>query len=443
MFVSTLLTSACVPPIVTAAKADENLTGKVKSSLRQAIAYLRSIATNGGYVGIYSVDLQDRFGEAFRQRAQATEIWIQPPGTPSLGEVFLRAYKITKDGESLKAAGDVGRALAWGQRIEGGWSYLVDVGHMVSGSPVQRHPRHDCTFDDNTSQAALSFLMKLDEISNKKWLSDSIELGLEFLLRSQFPNGAWPQWYRLQGGYRDYYTFNDRAINDCIRVLLEAHRYYGRARYFNGAKRGGQFIIASQLAQPQAGWAQQYSHDLKPAWARAFEPPGVCSWVTSDNIHTLVDLYRVTGDRRYLKPIPDAIDWLQRSKLAPGWWALLYEIGTNRPIYGDYDGKVHYTLGEISQERLSYGWQCRFGVVNAIQYYEAAKQQSSFSSYPQPPRLTADERRIRAKVLAPRVQEMIRQQDRRGRWIDDDGFIRTKTFVENMNQLCEYLEVTS
>lgn len=443
-FVGILLASSCVPMAATAAGADGRLTERVKSSLGQATSYLREISTKGGYVGIFSPDLEERFGEAFRQRAQATEIWVQPPGTPSVGEVFLRAYKATEDEQYLKAAGDVGRALAWGQRIEGGWSYLVDVGHLVYGAEVQRHPRHDCTFDDNTSQEALSFLMKLDTVSNKKWLYDSIQLGLDFVLRAQFPNGAWPQWYRLQGGYRDYYTFNDRAINDCIRVLVEAYRYYGTTRYLEGAKRGGEFIIASQLAKPQAGWAQQYSHDLKPAWARTYEPPGVCSWVTSDNIRTLVDLYLATGDRVYLQPIPDAIDWLQRSPIAPELWALLYEIGSNLPIYGDRDGQVHYTLEEISQERLIYGWQGKFGVQKAIQYYQEGQQKTPFlRKFPPEPQLAAEERRIRLKVLAPRVEQAIAKQDRRGRWIDDDGFIRIKTFVENMNQFCEYLELSA
>ncbi len=41
-------------------------------------------------------------------------------------------------------------------------------------------------------------------------------------------------------------------------------------------------------------------------------------------------------------------------------WARLYEIGTNRPVFGDRDGKVHYDVKEISEERRrGYAWYVR------------------------------------------------------------------------------------
>ena len=90
---------------------------------------------------------------------------------------------------------------------------------------------------------------------------------------------------------------------------------------------------------------------MEPAWARAFEPPSVCSSESACAIRVLLDLYRETGDRKYPAPIPAAIDWFNRSEIAPNTWARLYELGTNRPLYGDRDGKIHYTLEEISEER--------------------------------------------------------------------------------------------
>jgi len=45
---------------------------------------------------------------------------------------------------------------------------------------------------------------------------------------------------------------------------------------------------------------------------------------------------------------------------APGkgpLWARYYEIGTDRPIFGDRDRSVHDDVNEISQERRNgYGW---------------------------------------------------------------------------------------
>ena len=423
---------------------DEELVQHARAALQSATTYLLAISTNGGYAGIYSSDLSERYGEAFYEKAAATEIWVQPPGTPSVGEAFLAAYRVTEEKSYLLAAREAGRALAWGQREEGGWDHRVDVAHLeaVSKWPERRSGR--CTFDDDISQGALTFLMKLDEELDESWLDDSIKLALDFIIEAQFDNGAWPQWYPLRGGYHDYFTFNDDAINNCIRVMFEAHRRYGESKYLECALRGGDFIIASQLTEPQSGWAQQYSHDMKPAWARTFEPPGVCSRATAANIRTLFGLYQVTGERRYLRPIPDAIDWLESSRLGPNKWSRLYEVGTNRPIYGDRDSQVHYTLQEISEERrLGYGWQSDFGIPEAILSYKEFRENEPVRVPVEGNKQMSEHKRHkRATSMEPDVRQIISGLDNQGRWIDD-GYIRTATFVTNMNKLCAYLELAS
>ncbi len=350
--------------------AEESLTLQVKDAMKISTSFMRSISINGGYAGIYSLDLKTRYGEAIYEKAKLTEIWVQPPGTPSVGLCFLRAYHITGDSEYLDAAREVGRALAWGQMLEGGWDHRVDVSHLRPGSVMPERKSGRCAMDDNISQGALNFLFELDKDINEEWLSESIELGLKFILQSQFDNGAWPQWYPLRGGYHDYYTFNDNTINDCIKLMIKAHRFYGKDEYLNSVRRGGDFIILSQMPKPHAGWAQQYSHDLRPAWARKYEPPAVCSAVTARNIRTLIDIYLYTNEKKYLTPIPVAIEWLEKSKIGDNLWARMYEVGTNKPIYGDHDGKIHYTFEEISEERRrGYSWQSGFGVEGAIGYY--------------------------------------------------------------------------
>jgi len=38
-------------------------------------------------------------------------------------------------------------------------------------------------------------------------------------------------------------------------------------------------------------------------------------------------------------------------------WARYYEIGTDRPVFGDRDRSVHDAVNEISRERRNgYGW---------------------------------------------------------------------------------------
>ena len=418
------------------------LPKQAAGALARATAFLRSVATRGGYAGIYSADLKRRYGEAAYQPLKASRIWVQPPGTPTVGRTFLAAYRATNDREFLRAARDVGRALAWGQNANGGWPYVADVSALAPASTRPARAKRTSTFDDNTSQAALDFLMDLDQVLDEPWLDEAVTLALDFMLRSQFPNGAWPQRSPPGRGYGGHYTFNDNAVNDCIRVMCHAHRLYARKEHLQSVRRGGDFIIASQLPAPQAGWAQQYSHDMKPAWARSFEPPGACSAVTARNIRTLVDLHLYTRDAKYLAPIPAAIDWLGRSKLESGQWARLYELKTNRPIYGDRDGKVHYTLEEISKERRSgYSWRGSYSVPSAIRLYEEVKRLGADAYLARRDRkLPASRRRAAARSLEPRVRKVIAALDARGRWVDGDK-ITTARFVANAGLLCRYLEL--
>ena len=405
---------------------------QAEKALRKSCDYLLSISTCGGYDGRYSLDLKKRYGESFREEASETQIWVQPPGTPSVGECLLRAYRLTNDEKYLKGAESAAKALAWGQSSHGGWQHLADVATLIAGDKLEQRQQYSCTIDDNITQGAISFLIKLDLLIDREWLTQAIQLGLDFLLENQYSNGAWSQWYPLRGGYHDYYTFNDNAINDCIRVLLLAHRQYGNPEFLSSAELAGSFIINSQYPAPQAGWAQQYNHDMQPAWARDFEPPGICSLATARNIVSLVNLYRYTGKKSYLDPIPVALDWLEESKLAPNTWARLYEVGTNRPIYGDMDRKVHYNYEEISPERKTgYGFRGDFHIQETIAYYKAIKA-GSIAEY--------GEKSKEAKAFLPRVEEAISHQDKQGRWLRQNS-IHIQDFVRNINSLCDYLEL--
>ncbi len=415
------------------------------AALEKAADAFYSINTNGGYVGIYSADLSQRYGEAFYEEASAEEIWVQPPGTPTVGETFLRAHQIIGEEKYLNYATDAALALCWGQRKEGGWDHRVEVTHRTDNpGDIHRHSGR-CTFDDEITQGALMFLMALDTVLNESWLNESIELGMAFMMESQFENGGWPQWYPLRGGYHDYYTFNDGAINDNIRLMMHAYRQYGNPDYLRSAEAGGEFIIQSQWKAPQSGWAQQYNHDLEPAWARRFEPPGICSLVTGRNIHTLIDLYLLTFDEKYLKPIPAAIRWLENSQIGVERWARLYEVGSNKPIYGDREdgNKIFYDYLTISErERTSYGWQGSYGIPGAIVRYEYLKSHGNLNGYNSTGQ-SADE-----KDLNEQVKYVLAILNDEGFWLTERvtdeketlSVITSATFVDNANLLLDYIQ---
>ncbi len=432
--------------ILATAQASTELQEEAAAALESATRHFRTVLScRGGYLGEYSEDLSIWIGETSET---PNEIWIQPPGTPRLGLTFLEAYEVTGDERYLEAATAVADALVWGQLEPGGWYYTVDfLGEhrwKYRHEGVNGEDETDlCVFDDNVCQEAIRLMMAVDGMLGQDPYHEATIYALDFMLESQFPKGAWPQMYPLSGdypdSYRDYYTFNDRVINDCISVMMEAYQRYGDERYLRSAEMGGSFIILSQIPEPQGGWAQQYLWNVTPAWARAFEPPAVCSKVTGHNVITLLDLYLLTGNETYLSPIPSALDWLNRSRIGDDLWARFYELGTNRPIYGDRDGQIYYNLSDISEERrLGYSWDGAYGR-NARMVYDSVMSKGREKYVADRDReLTEDEKLARAANLESRVRDAIDSLDSQGRWVED-GWVYSKTFNTRAGYLIDYL----
>ena len=92
--------------------------------MKQATSfYQEKVAVQGGYVYEYSLDLKLRQGEG---KATPTEIWVQPPGTPTVGMAYVGAFEATGDEQFLTAAVDAARAIMYGQLESGGWTASID-----------------------------------------------------------------------------------------------------------------------------------------------------------------------------------------------------------------------------------------------------------------------------------------------------------------------------
>ncbi len=474
---------------------DRPLPAQTRDALARATGFLRSISTDGGYLWRYSLDLKERDGE---NAATETQIWIQPPGTPSVGMAFLRAWTATKDARHLEAARAAASALATGQLESGGWDYLIDfdpgkatgwfrrtdAGKLAPADAAKR--RNISTYDDDNTQSALRFLLAFCDAANGSpaptdaSIRIALDYGLAKLLEAQYTNGAWPQ--RYDGRSRDpadipvlkaalpkeypreysgsnyfrHYTLNDHTQRDCIATGLDAFHRTGRREFLDAARRGGEFLVLSQLPEPQPAWAQQYNARMEPAWARAFEPPAVCGNESVGAMRTLVELYLETGEDKFLAPIPAALAWFDRSALNPGTWARYYELHTNKPIYGDRDGRIHYNLDEISEERRrGYSWRGEYGVASFRNFYEDVKRSGReawnerHAPRPRTPRRQAEH----AASLEPRVKTILAALDEKGRWITRNPNPRAKTasgerldmrlFIANMELLGEYVEAST
>ena len=101
-----------------------DLRGNATATMKKAASYYhKNVASHGGYVYFYSLDLKQRWGEGMATRNQ---IWVQPPGTPTVGLAYLKAYSVTGDAFYLDAATDAAMSVAYGQLKSGGWTNLVD-----------------------------------------------------------------------------------------------------------------------------------------------------------------------------------------------------------------------------------------------------------------------------------------------------------------------------
>ncbi|MEM6364929.1 MAG: pectic acid lyase, partial [Planctomycetota bacterium] len=92
---------------------------------KRAVQFLtEEVSTRGGYVWRYSSDLTLREGEG---KITTETVWVQPPGTPAVGEAFLELHLATGDGQFLEAARKAGEILLKGQMRSGGWQAMIEL----------------------------------------------------------------------------------------------------------------------------------------------------------------------------------------------------------------------------------------------------------------------------------------------------------------------------
>lgn len=457
------------------ASADEPLRREAADALRRATAFYHGqVAVHGGYVYRYSHDLSKREGEG---KTGDDTVWVQPPGTPTVGEAFVDAYERTGEGYLRDAARAAGECLRRGQLESGGWTDRIEfqpAERMRFAYRVdERHgkrPFNVTTFDDDKTQSALRMLMRLDQALqfHDARIREATQFALDAVLKAQFPNGGWSQGYSEfpdatrhplrpasfpetwpreypGGAYWRFYTFNDNAVADTIDTLLLAARIYDEPRYRAAALQAGDFILLAQLPEPQPAWAQQYDFEMHPVWARKFEPPAVSGGESQGLIKTLLRLYEESGDRKYLKPIPRAIAYLKKSELEPGRLARFYELKTNRPLYFTRDYQLTYDDADVPTH---YG----FKVSHRLDQLQRSHQElDSLSPDELTARRNARRRRGSSRPGDQQVRAVIEALDERGAWVtegklsyhgksdDTRRIIDSTVFCRNLDILSRYV----
>jgi PelA/Pel-15E family pectate lyase len=442
------------------------------STMRKAAIFFRNeVASHGGYVYYYSIDLQQCWGEG---QATAEQIWVQPPGTPTVGMAYLKAYEATGEKFYLDAATDAAEALIYGQLQSGGWTNCIDFNPNGTRTALYRNGKGQgknySSLDDGQTQSAIRFLALTDKTHkfNHKKIHESTILALDALLAAQFPNGGFPQvWkapverqpitkasypnydWRTEGRIKDYwnmYTLNDNVPGYITQTLIDADRIYRDEKYKMALRRLGDFLLLAQMPDPQPAWAQQYNYQMNPIWARKFEPAAIAGDESQEVIETLMDIYAATGKHKYLEPIPQALDYLKRSLLPDGRLARFYELKTNKPLYMFRRGDVYTLTYDDSDLPSHYGWKISSRLEKIESRYNQLNQVITVIK---PKHDIAD--------LERHVRKIIADLDEKGRWIStyqgkrltgqpkfklNTPYISSEVFSRNIETLSEYIIAT-
>ena len=451
---------------------------QASACLRKAVNFFQQqVSIQGGYLWRYSSDLKKREGEG---KASATTAWVQPPGTPSVGEALLRVYHRTGDNFYRDAARQTALALVRGQLRSGGWDYRIEFDPKERSRYAYRNEadgpnkRNTTTLDDNATQSALRFLMHIDRTLEFKdpQINQAVLYCLKSLLTVQYPNGAWPQrfsessdpdkfpvrkanypatWSRTypKKDYRTYYTFNDNTMADVIDVMFEATVIYNDTRYRQAAEKCGDFILLAQMPAPQPAWAQQYNAACQPAWARRFEPASITGGESQGIMQTLLKLYRRTGKTKYLKAVEPALEYLESSRLPDGKLARFYELKTNKPLYFTKKYELTYEANDLPTH---YGFIVGSKLSSIRKDFNRLRKEGPDQlGKPKDPNFRNE--RLTSS-LQQQVATIVSAQDQRGAWVEqlplryqgsDDTTkqtISSTTFISHIDLLSRYLVAT-
>ena len=287
------------------------------------------------------------------------------------------------------------------QRTIGGWPKAVDMVPVkyekrltaAERAVIKADSLHeDATFDNNATSRELIYLVKAYGLTHNRHYLEAVERGLNYVIKAQYANGGWPQYYPEHNLYRGEITFNDNAMINVLNILQDvAEGKNGfnlvdpsfKPRAAESVRRGVDCILKTQVKVngKLTVWCAQYDEKtLQPAKARAFE---LISLSGSESVGITEFLIRQDKPTEAIKTaIRSAVAWFEASKIV-GYdfifiedpkqpkgrdrvlvkdprstiWARFYDIQTNTPFFTGRDSEPKKTIAEVEVERRTgYAW---------------------------------------------------------------------------------------
>lgn len=289
------------------------------------------------------------------------------------------------------------------QRANGGWpkqfpkNIKVDYKKILTPSEKKELAAGfseglDATIDNEATTKEIRYLAAAFKKTNNSAYLNAAEHGVQYLLKAQYANGGWPQFYPDFSSYRSQVTFNDNAIVNVLNVLYDLVYQKNNLEIINPSfandaanaiVKGVQCILKTQLKQngKLTVWCAQYNAiTLQPEMARKFE---LASLSGSESVGIVRFLMKIDNPSNDIKiAITSAINWFEQVKIsgfkwieiestkeasgkdkiivpdsASTIWARFYDLKTNQPFFVGRDSEPKKTLAEIENERrIGYAW---------------------------------------------------------------------------------------
>jgi PelA/Pel-15E family pectate lyase len=268
----------------------------------------------------------------------------------------------------------------------------------------------DATIDNSHTVREIRYLLQSFKKTGNTKYSAGAKKGIDYLLKAQYANGGWPQFYPDRKTYRHDITFNDNAMANVMNLMMDISKGVANTdvldkKYVPLAKaafdKGVDIILKTQLELDgkKTVWCAQYDETtLKPAKARAYELPSLSG---SESVEIARILMRVDHPSAAIKQaLAAAANWFEAAKIT-GYktqrmkdtmqpkgqdvvvvpdagsvmWARFYDLETNKPFFCDRDGIKKNTLAEIGNERRTgYAWYGTWPLKLIMEEYPAWKK---------------------------------------------------------------------
>lgn len=288
------------------------------------------------------------------------------------------------------------------QRDNGGWLKNYDMRAVLTPEQIQNIIQTksvlNTTIDNSTTYPHIYYLAQVYTLTQTEKYKEACIKGIHFLLKAQYSNGGWPQYFPLEENYSRHITFNDGAYMGVMNLLEKiisgdpnfAFLDENVKKEVNSAyQKGIDCILKTQIVDQGklTAWCQQHDEiTLLPAWARKFEPPSICNGESTEIVLFLMHLDNPS--EKIIQSIQGAVKWFSDSKIyntrvesfdapkmeskyttitrdnrvvtdssAPPIWTRYYELKTEKPLFCDRDSRYLYSLAEVSRERrVGYAW---------------------------------------------------------------------------------------